>query len=451
MTQKLKSHMALISVVLPVYNAVKFLRATLDGIARQQYPSIEVVIVDDGSTDASRDIYNQWIEENPGIQVTVIENALNLGVCNALRTACDCASGSYIAQIGHDDVWLPTHLESLAEALDSSKAVAAFGEVKYIDENDTQLDLKIFDHSLVRSNDRADLFARLFSGNMLCAPASLFRKEAFETRFWGLHNERLQDYQLWLSLLLVGKFTAVEEVTMLYRVHGSNLSAGNTLLLQSQFELFEVQQKILTSERLFDWLREIASDEMIFDNFINKLNQNIVKVANYYPPLQLNFLVFLERLQEEFPANWSVRRLRVNFLSRMGVMRKALLISKVDPSLGPCGKEGAPILVPANTRADNQSFQFLIETGWFTDGRGVDLVSRGISDFFFFVDEDDLESSLSHAQFYQAHEKRRVYVFSNQVDVTLGSVCRVPSEYRFIGHQELDKMLRWAEDARMLG
>jgi glycosyltransferase involved in cell wall biosynthesis len=441
----------LVSVVLPVYNGSKYLPETLDSIQQQSYPNLELIIINDGSSDSSQIICEEWAANAPHISTRIVENFFNLGVCNALRVGCACATGEFIAQIGHDDIWLPHHIKNLVYALNDPTKVAAFSGVAYINDISEPITATIFDHESIELG-REGLFSRLFSGNILCAPASLFRRSAYKREYWGLHNERLQDYQLWLSLLTAGEFAAVDNVGVYYRIHSSNLSAGNTLVHQSQLEFFEVHQKILSSNGLFTWLESIAADQLRLQNFLDDLRDNIIRVAGYYPPIQLNFLVFLERLHEILPVEACVVRHRVNFLARMGALRKALLVSKGDRSLGSCGRDGAPLLIPANADADNKVFQFLVETGWFSDGRGLDVVSRNIADFFFFVDEKDLDASLSYRQFAELHRRRRIFVSSEQqVSVTLETVCRIPVDIGRIGYHELDKMLRWIEDARMLG
>ncbi|WP_426240734.1 glycosyltransferase family 2 protein [Pararhizobium sp. DWP1-1-3] len=438
-----------VSVVLPVFNGERYLQQTLSSISSQTYRTLQVVIVNDGSSDESRRICLEWIEQHATeIEITFVDNFTNMGVCNALREACTLATGEYIAQIGHDDVWMPNHLLELVAILECQGSAAAFSDVGYIDGNGNVITSHIFDHDSLGTLTRPQLFAKMLSGNFICAPASMFRRDLYRKEFWGLHNERLQDYQLWLNLLLEGDFVRVKKTTMHYRLHDNNLSSGKTLQVQSQLELFEVQQKILSSSRMFDFLDEIYNDFVVFENFMVALVESINIISGYYPPLQLNCLVFLEKTQEKFPNAAIISNLRINLLCSMGALRKGLLVSKTDVSLGPCLKQGVPILLPANRRANEGLFQFLIESGWFRDGRVLNGASLNQGDVFYLALQDDYKALCRFDPFRSAAKRKRVFLAANQIAVSFGPQCLIPNAKNSIGYREFDKMLSWVEDAR---
>lgn len=438
-----------VSVLLPVYNGDNFLSETLSSIAAQTYRAMQVVIINDGSSDASRSICLKWIEEHQNtIEITFIDNFTNMGVCNALREACNIASGEYIAQIGHDDVWMPDHLAELVAVLERGGSVAAFTDVGYIDGRGEVMDSRIFDHASIEGLTRPQLFAKMLSGNFICAPASMFRRNVYRKEFWGLHNERLQDYQLWLNLLLEGEFIRVKKTTVLYRLHDSNLSSGKNLRLQSQLELFEVQQKILSSNRMFEILDDLYANYKIFEEFVILIYENIDKVSGYFPPLKLNSLVFFERAQEKFPHATIIASLRINLLCSMGALRKGLLVSKTDTSIGPSLKPGVPILIPANRRAGQGVFQFLIESGWFRDGRPLNSTALSQGDVFYLAFYEDYKLLCRSEPFRTAAKRKRVFLATNQVGVTFGPQCLIPDTKNSIGYREFDKMLSWVEGAK---
>ncbi len=111
-----------ISVVVPVYNRGPRVRKTLDSIQAQTLAPLEIIVVDDGSTDGTSD----WIEEHYGDQIRVIRQP-NGGVANARNRGLQEARGEYIAFLDHDDIWLPRKLEAQLEAARAYPEAALIG------------------------------------------------------------------------------------------------------------------------------------------------------------------------------------------------------------------------------------------------------------------------------------------------------------------------------------
>ena len=105
-----------ISVVIPCYNAAAFLRATIESILGQTHPVLEVIVVDDGSTDDSANI-----AESFGPPVRVIRQP-NQGESAARNRGIEAAAGEWVAFLDADDLWLPTKVELQAEAIRSAPA-----------------------------------------------------------------------------------------------------------------------------------------------------------------------------------------------------------------------------------------------------------------------------------------------------------------------------------------
>lgn len=105
-----------ISVVIPCYNAAAFLRATIESILGQTQPVLEVIVVDDGSTDDSANI-----AESFGPPVRVIRQP-NQGESAARNRGIEAAGGDWVAFLDADDLWLPTKVELQAEAIRSAPA-----------------------------------------------------------------------------------------------------------------------------------------------------------------------------------------------------------------------------------------------------------------------------------------------------------------------------------------
>lgn len=114
-----------ISVIVPVYNAEKWLKETLDSLIKQTYANVEIVCVDDGSHDNSCEIIKGYQYKNENIKLIQQENA---GVCAARNAGMDAASGEYIAFVDADDVVESIMYEKMINKLEQEEADIVFCE-----------------------------------------------------------------------------------------------------------------------------------------------------------------------------------------------------------------------------------------------------------------------------------------------------------------------------------
>jgi glycosyltransferase involved in cell wall biosynthesis len=98
----------LVSVVIPAFNAAEYIRETLHSALAQTYQALEVIVVDDGSTDATGSIVEEFVKKDARVQLV---RQCNAGVGAARNTAIRMARGDYIAPLDADDIWFPEKLE----------------------------------------------------------------------------------------------------------------------------------------------------------------------------------------------------------------------------------------------------------------------------------------------------------------------------------------------------
>ena len=98
----------LVSVIIPAFNAAEYIRQTLNSVLAQTYQAMEVIVVDDGSSDATGAIVEEFVKKDARVQLVRQSNA---GVGAARNTAIRMARGEYIAPLDADDIWFPEKLE----------------------------------------------------------------------------------------------------------------------------------------------------------------------------------------------------------------------------------------------------------------------------------------------------------------------------------------------------
>ncbi|MDR0555464.1 MAG: glycosyltransferase [Holosporaceae bacterium] len=139
-----------ISVVVPVYNAERFLRECLNSILNQSFKDIEVLCVDDGSLDGSLNILKEYAQKDR--RIVVISHDKNCGLSAARNSGLDVAQGKYIAFCDSDDLMHPDMLKTLHRHIVENDAEVAFCNFSYIKESASPNFSKITDHGLIVQN-----------------------------------------------------------------------------------------------------------------------------------------------------------------------------------------------------------------------------------------------------------------------------------------------------------
>lgn len=216
-----KSHLPLVSFAIPSYNHERYISEMLDSCIAQTYPNIEIIIVDDASTDNSRLVIEEYAQRYPKI-VRAEFNATNLGQALTARNAVKLTQGDYIAGIGSDDVSLPHRIASGVEILMSNPTLGAvFSKAEIIDEASRTIDSPVAE---VFNCECDDIRWRLLSGNFLCGPSMLARGDLIRNVSPNPNLRYVEDFDQSLRILDTHELLRVDEVWVKYRSHGKNLS-----------------------------------------------------------------------------------------------------------------------------------------------------------------------------------------------------------------------------------
>jgi glycosyltransferase involved in cell wall biosynthesis len=130
---------ALVSVAIPIFNHARFIRECLDSVAAETYPLIEVVAIDDGSTDASYEIASEWVQQNAGRFVRAeVRKQENIGLNQTLNRLARMARGEFFIPLASDDLLLPGGIMARVEALWANPQwLAVFSDCIVVDESGT--------------------------------------------------------------------------------------------------------------------------------------------------------------------------------------------------------------------------------------------------------------------------------------------------------------------------
>lgn len=209
-----------VSVLLTCYDHLAYLPDAWESIFAQTYRDFEVIALDDGSADGTRD----WLRERED-QARILFNEKNLGTYATLNRGLGAASGEFIAILNDDDVWRPTKLERQIELLDRFPRVGlVHTDGFFIDAHGERLEGSPLGFEFPRT-ETGDVFLDLAYQNKIIASAALVRRDCFDAL--GGFDETYfgsGDWQMWLRIAERWEVGYVAEPLTLYRVHGANAS-----------------------------------------------------------------------------------------------------------------------------------------------------------------------------------------------------------------------------------
>ncbi|MEG4802111.1 glycosyltransferase family 2 protein [Microcoleus sp. ARI1-B5] len=234
----------LISVIIPAYNAEEFIVKTLESVLSQTYQNIEILVVDDGSTDTTAEIIKSFAKKDSRI---ILLQQSNAGVAAARNLAIEKSKGEYIAPIDADDIWYPQNLEKQVECLIKSEPSVGVVYSWSLDINEQDLLTGGFYNSTIEGEVYTALVYKYFLGN---ASSSLIRRVCFERV--GAYNCKLkledaqgcEDWELHLRIAEHYQFKVVPEYLVGYRQISSSMSCNYAAMAKGHSLIMaDVRQK----------------------------------------------------------------------------------------------------------------------------------------------------------------------------------------------------------------
>ncbi|MFN2323700.1 MAG: glycosyltransferase [Trueperaceae bacterium] len=227
------SERPLASIVVPVYDGAAFVREAVDSALAQTYPDLEVVVVDDGSRDATPRIVDALAERDPRVRV---HHQANRGLSGARNAGIDRARGAYVAFLDADDWLLPNKLADQVAALEAAPDVGlVYGEVHYVDERQGGA---VWDP--LRGAPPVPFPRLLAYRNWFAPPAPLLRRSLVDA-VGGFDPDfrAVEDWDYWLRCLRHTEFRFVPGVVAHYRLHGDQMHRNRAKMDAAHRQLLE--------------------------------------------------------------------------------------------------------------------------------------------------------------------------------------------------------------------
>lgn len=229
----------LVSVVIPAYNHEKFIGETLDSVLNQSHSHLEVIVIDDGSTDATGAIVKSY--RDPRV-VYVYQD--NQDAFNTLNRCFKMAKGNFISVLNSDDKYHPDRLRRLIEIQKKRKAACIFSDIQAISEvGDEFVDPNFWWNQWHQKNRRFyfecnDLYTAFLKGNFMVTTSNLFITAEAAKKVGEFCSLRyLHDYDYIFRMMLAFPKNVVyldQEKLLYYRLHGKNTLSDAAIIGREQ-------------------------------------------------------------------------------------------------------------------------------------------------------------------------------------------------------------------------
>jgi teichuronic acid biosynthesis glycosyltransferase TuaG len=223
---------ALVSVIIPNYNYAHYLREAIDSVLAQTYSNIEIIVVDDGSTDGSREVLSSYGDKIK----TVFQQ--NQGVAAARNSGVKAGSGEYVAFLDADDAWMPEKVEKQVRLFEANNALGLVhvGVIE-VDENGKTLLERLEGLEGDAANQLLMLKREsiLGGGSGLMVPQRVFE----ETGGFDLRLSTSADWDLFYQISSRYQVGFVPELLLKYRMHTSNMHSNVRVMEQDMTTAFD--------------------------------------------------------------------------------------------------------------------------------------------------------------------------------------------------------------------
>ncbi|MBT0810638.1 glycosyltransferase family 2 protein [Litoribacter ruber] len=245
----------LVTVLMPAYNCANYIQESIDSILNQTFSDFKFLIIDDGSTDATKEVINSY----PDPRIQFVNNPTNNGYIHCLNQGIEMISSKYIVRMDADDISLPQRLEKQIEFMEknSNIAVCGCGKINFLDGH-PETETEVFNIT----DSRELLFSSIFNTS-IPHPSAIIRRSILSQNNikYNEHYYYAEDKAMWLDLSKFGDLANLPEYLIKYRLHKNQVSTTKHLMQRNN----SLEK---TKLALNDYGIDLAQEEMDALHFI---------------------------------------------------------------------------------------------------------------------------------------------------------------------------------------
>ncbi|HOZ54949.1 MAG TPA: glycosyltransferase [Clostridia bacterium] len=226
-----------VTIVIPVYNGEKYIREAIDSAINQTYNNIEIIVINDGSTDNTEKIVKEYSDKVKYIYKP------NEGVSTALNLGIQEMTGEYFSWLSHDDLYYPNKIQDninyiVNNNLENEKIIL-YSNVNFIDENSKVFSTTSYQYLEPNNKKEYALLRGLVNGISLLIPKKAF----YDYSFFSVEFKCIQDYYLFFKMMKTYKFIFIKNITAASRVHKEQVTNTNPKVIEEGNFLWTFMQK----------------------------------------------------------------------------------------------------------------------------------------------------------------------------------------------------------------
>ena len=272
----------LVSVILPTFNAEKHLAEAIGSILNQTYKNLELILLNDGSTDKTEAIIQSFNDN----RIHYINNGKNIGLVATLNKGIELAKGKYIARMDADDISLPTRFEKQIAFMEGNSSIGACGTHYYLFSNDH------FKKALSYSEPEV-LRSILLFNSCLCHPSVMMLKSILvdSNIRYNETYKHAEDYDLWIQISKVSKLSNVQDFLFKYRSHDAQVSDIHNKAQKSN--AFIIRKNYLKDLGIIFTEAELEIHTIVAENQLIRSHNTLTSIEKWF----LNLIQQNEKLK----------------------------------------------------------------------------------------------------------------------------------------------------------
>ncbi|MFA6407402.1 MAG: glycosyltransferase [Candidatus Paceibacterota bacterium] len=289
-----------ISVVLPVYNGFLFISRAVESILTQTFKDFELIIIDDGSSDGTRDIIKSFQDE----RIVIIVNEKNIGLINSLNKGIGVARGEFIARMDADDISEPERFEKQIGYLEKNIEVGVLGTaVSHADAQGRKISI------LTQPTSHEGILWKMCFECAVIHPTVMMRRDlVLEVGGYDINFPHIEDTELWMRMIRKTKFANLPDVLLMHRLHPASIGSTQS---EAQYRLSLVLRE--------HFLKDIFG--LSIPSNVNRwfsLNETKLSSFEVHEGIGVLFGMYEFFVQNQFLKEESRGFIRQDFLMRVG-------------------------------------------------------------------------------------------------------------------------------------
>lgn len=222
----------LVSIIVPVYNVEKYILDTIRSVVSQTYENWELLLVEDGSTDGTPRLIEQFLDQNPDNRIRLLTAEDNIGAARARNMGLEAAGGRYVTYLDSDDYWMPQKLEKEIAFAKERQAAFVFSGYEFVKEDGTRTGKIVHVPARLR-------YRQALKNTTIFTSTVLFDTDRIPKTLLEMPVVQSEDTALWWKVLRNGYDAyGLDENLVCYRRPGKSLSSNKLRAIKRIWNLY---------------------------------------------------------------------------------------------------------------------------------------------------------------------------------------------------------------------